>query len=375
MDLGHLSESDIWLSGLVLPVVAAVLYAVAAWAYLGMRRYRVARRLLTTASNLAGSVNGLSVGPLSVAVNLWFAVGEKGASGWYRTDFDLSRYRVPEYTPSPQLRELIDDTWSAAKQRGVWSNDNRWGLAELSLSAGRVGMSFWKTDYRNFIGTNRQVGATALTTLLPAGGRDLSCLLHDSAGYEFLASSGLSNDLATAMVVTTQDGYVLLSRRSGGLAVLPGVIHASVAEGTKADRDFTQESPDPFMTLRRGAREELGVDIDPDAIEVIAIGLYREWAQPFMLARYRYPGTHSQLMDQLRPVDRSAEGGLFPVKLTVDSLAPMLFDRQVWGVDMRTAELCKAALLLVLIQRYGLGQAGRMVRHALYELETYGPSS
>jgi hypothetical protein len=357
----------------MLPILAALGFALLAWGYARIRRFIVMRGLLNTVAAVSASTRGVSLGPLSPCVNMWWAVQHKGDEGLGQDEIDVAVHELDVFTPSERLAKYIDGTWTKALETATWNNEARWGLASYSLVGKRPRLSFWQTDYRNFIGTNRQVPCSDIASHLPEQGRALSQLLHDPQGYEFLAESGLSLDLATALLVTTEDNYVLLSRRSNGLLVLPGVVHASVAEGTRADVDHTQGVPDPFKTLSRGAVEELGIPVPAHLIRIIGIGLYRPWAQPCILARYRYPGTAEAALGDLCPEDRSSEGSVFAVKLTPAALFPFLFDRSAWGVDMTTAELCKAALALALVQEMGQKTAASRIRRALYSFEEFGP--
>ncbi|MBF0134663.1 MAG: toll/interleukin-1 receptor domain-containing protein [Magnetococcales bacterium] len=100
--------------------------------------------------------------------------------------------------------------------------------------------------------------------------------------YEFTGTpnKNLVNYFGVSLTAITSDGYVILSKRSNRNAVVPKVMHVSIAEGTKFPDDTTKEKGNLlYNTALRGAREELCISINENQVEFLGLMYSTELAQ------------------------------------------------------------------------------------------------
>ena len=137
-----------------------------------------------------------------------------------------------------------------------------WNEEKLGLSAVFVGreprrdwptltLHFHQTDYATFLVIGRawqeHVEGLDLAELLPA--ERLRTVLP-----------GLSHSFGINATVVTADRRLLLTKRSAVTSSARPLKHISVNEGMRADDLDENKVPDPYTTLMRGIREEIGID-------------------------------------------------------------------------------------------------------------------
>lgn len=130
----------------------------------------------------------------------------------------------------------------------------------------------------------------------------------------------------------TSDGYLVVTERSAHVHVGPGMLHTSVAENllrpVDADRDG---APDPFRCATRGTREEIGVLLREDDVEMTTFGV-----QP-LLCQYSLIGwatlrERSDELDRLRslavPKDKFENRRLHFVPATPERIAKFVREHE-----------------------------------------------
>lgn len=154
------------------------------------------------------------------------------------------------WQPPAGSAERIAAAWTAMQRPGIRLFDGPMArLAGWSSAGGRLALTLQATGYRDFVGTNLQ----------PRCGDD-------------------ADPLGTSCIVLTDDGWLLLGRRSQAVAVHPGRAHPFGGGHEPADGD------DVLGAVARELREELALDAAP-----VALALVREpqLRQPELLCAAR----------------------------------------------------------------------------------------
>jgi len=290
-----------------------------------------------------------TIGPLNIRISTWLTIEKKKQNGWnykeIKFDTDLKEYfnTIPK-----NLYSFIEKSWKYEAEIGSKIfNGLRYGLYELkindNLNSDKIHFTFKSTNYKHFMGTNVLYNRWA--TELKNKYFDDRIFRND--GYKYLNTSCLSNDLGTATTIITRDDKVILSKRSNDVKILPNDIHTSIAEGMSPDEDKLNV----FHTIIRGAREELGIEINETEIEILGLGLYFDYAQPFVLGLVKSEMTFDELKKDSKNNFSTMEGDCVDVPFNPCELAPFLFDN--YFPNIRTAETAKISLILCLIQKYG----------------------
>jgi hypothetical protein len=322
-------------------------------------RRRLHTRWLSAYSDLIKRTNRYSIGPLLAAdAIVWRSVEDK-PGGWRISDVDCYDADCTYVVP-PKMRKSANKAWrEAQKNKNATSEPGaRCGVQSLSFDANeRLQLCFKHTDYEKFVGTNMNYERLKEQRLLEPTDADI---LEQRDAMHRLSESRLSMDLGTAAIVITRDKKLLLSQRSSSaVLVLPGVIGTSIGEGMIWERDQLDGAPNPFLTLARGAQEELGLTIGPDQFRILAVGMYRPYARPIVLARADVDQDYADLASSNRTASDEWEGKVFAVDFDVPSLAPFLFDRTFGGVDLKTGPLCKPAIAMAMVDEWGYAKTER----------------
>ena len=229
---------------------------------------------------------------------------------------------------------------------------------------------FYKTDYKNFIGTNKSIAKEKFHIYI---GEIERSIMNSKEGYKNLNNSVLSNDLATATTIITKDKKIILAQRSNEVYLLKGLIHTSIAEGMHFENDWDENisSPNPLRTIKRGAKEELNIDIELDNIEILAVGIYTPYAQPFIVAKVEIDKTYEEVVSCFKEREHSFEGNIFAVDFNITELSPFLFDRNLFGHSLKMADLGKVSILQCLIQKYGKNKLEKKLRESYKIVQKY----
>jgi len=303
--------------------------------------------------------------PLIIRVVNWpeMEIKNKGDKGWKRNDIECKLWENEAKELSGDLKEHIEKIW---KREQFKKNNERYGL--YSFEKKREGniikpvLTFYHTDYKKFIGTNKNLKQIINSSKLK---KYYDKRLVSPEGYEYLEESMLSNDLATATTVIIKENKVILEKRSQNVNVLPGDIHTSIAEGMLGRTDEIDGIPDPFLTIIRGAKEELEKDpngkyniseyIKAENITILAFGIYLDYAQPFIACNVKIDLDESELLEKFKELKKDYdEGKKIILDYSCEKIIPYLFgvEKEIIG-KYKMAELAKISLILSLIQDYG----------------------
>jgi len=303
--------------------------------------------------------------PLIIRVVNWpeMEIKNKGDKGWKRNDIECKLWENEAKELSGDLKEHIEKIW---KREQFKKNTERYGL--YSFEKKREGniikpvLTFYHTDYKKFIGTNKNLKQIINSSKLK---KYYDKRLVSPEGYEYLEESMLSNDLATATTVIIKENKVILEKRSQNVNVLPGDIHTSIAEGMLGRKDEIDGIPDPFLTIIRGAKEELEKDpngkyniseyIKAENITILAFGIYLDYAQPFIACNVKIDLDESELLEKFKELKKDYdEGKKIILDYSCEKIIPYLFgvEKEIIG-KYKMAELDKISLILSLIQDYG----------------------
>jgi 8-oxo-dGTP pyrophosphatase MutT (NUDIX family) len=220
----------------------------------------------------------------------------------------------------PEVEALIEATWRDAVARpGVHLFDGptcrleRW---DVSPDGGRLRLSYSKSSYKAFFGTNMSHPDLA-----------------DRFGPEVLA-----NPIGVSPAVESADGLLLLGRRNQSLAYYPGRVHPFAGALEPSD------SGDLFAAVRRELREELSL-ADAEVPEVRCTGLVYEWAlrQTEFIFRARCALGREEIE---RRLDREEHGAVVAVPATEAGVAAAFLNPELTPVAV-------AALLMWRAGRFG----------------------
>jgi hypothetical protein len=167
-----------------------------------------------------------------------------------RIDCQPSRMDLPE-----DIRTLVEEAWQQALEdassRGARLYDGRLArLMDYQWSANQLELTLGEVGFKDFVGTNLA-----------------NPHLRYSHGHEVLA-----NALGVSSSLVTDDGFLVLCRRSPRVYFHTGRLHPLGGIVEYADGS---DRADPFETIREEIREEAALD-EQELAEVVCIGLVRD---------------------------------------------------------------------------------------------------
>lgn len=99
--------------------------------------------------------------------------------------------------------------------------------------------------------------------------------------------------------VITKDKQIVFGRRAATMAEDPGVLYPGVSEGAMRPRDAAPNgAPDHISTARRGAMEELGIDLQTDQVRWLSLGVNVERYAYGLLGEAHIDLTFDQLLQR-----------------------------------------------------------------------------
>jgi len=207
---------------------------------------------------------------------------------WREGEVDLILNESSRIKADPWLDQEIERVWQCAlaeagRQNRLLFPGPLCRLERYAVEGGHLRLRTGLTDYREFLGTNRNLAA-------------LSGFFGETSCADYLA-----DPLAVCTVLTTADDALLIARRTGRTMEHSGFWHV-VGGHVEPARPVNV-----FESVRKELREELGVSTE-EIPEMICLGLARakETHKPELLFYSRLSVTWEDLRQ--RPNDGELDG-------------------------------------------------------------------
>ncbi|HDZ10913.1 MAG TPA: hypothetical protein ENH53_01770 [Bacteroidetes bacterium] len=167
----------------------------------------------------------------------------------------------PEIEKPPALRVAEDNFWETLRRKNPLANLFNGRLAELRdyrISADHIYLNLQPSDYRAFMYSNAHRQE-----------------ILQKYGKEFI-----NQGLGISAIVRTEDGRIMLMRRSETVGEYPGKLDVFGGH-IEIGRPLVNGTPDPCLAMREELHEELNLETD-EILNLRLIGLLRnaETAKP-----------------------------------------------------------------------------------------------
>lgn len=160
----------------------------------------------------------------------------------------------------------------------------------------------------------------------------------------------LAIGLGVAVVLLSSDHKLIVSRRSLKAGARPGELDVSFVEGVhhELDRASAHKGPDLYRTAIRGAKEEVGIELNRSAIHFLGFGVDLEYYQWNVIGMARLSQTaEDALSARTRGLSGKWETRTFEyVDARPDALWKFLRDEKLWATGW-------VALYWSLVREYG----------------------
>lgn len=164
----------------------------------------------------------------------------------------------------------------------------------------------------------------------------------------------LANGLGLSLVLVTEDGHLLLSRRRPTGKARPGELDVTIAEGLHIGLDQLHAGElDVYSGVKRACQEEMGLRVSDSDIHLLGFALDTQYYQWNFLGLIEVPMPLEQVigMRGLHAKDRW-EGSLVPVADNPDEVFFLLGKERAW-------DLALVGVYMALCFRHGSGPTHR----------------
>lgn len=317
-----------------------------------------------------------SLGKLSIAVKVLGIAGgmEQGQSNNHLTYGSI----VAEYDSAdapnipPEWRKVmpkvVEVAQSKAKKKGAvffdgpkyCLRDYRWDIVNPYTEDRQLHLLMGKSSYFDYIGSNQAV----YEKLLWNGYEYISLVDKYPLADLPISLLPLSNQFSVNLNLITADNQILVQKRSARVGnyqdMNASAINASMTRGDeKAPIDETDGNPDPFLTVHREAREELGIDLMTDEISFFGLALELEYYQPLLFGEIRSGLAAEQITNiaKINARDKFEYYQLefFPFDLDV-ICHKLMNNNQTW------VPVSALALLYSALNKYGISQVEKSLQ-------------
>jgi len=184
---------------------------------------------------------------------------------------------LPEELES--VRQSIEREQEQAKREGrnVFWNGGTYGLSRISRrgaassEASTLTLHLFPSDYFSYLAVISSMDRSS-----PGAGARASAVRakHLARIDGETVVPALARSVAVSTLIVTRDERALLTRRKNHLGCMPGFFSVSVNEAMTRDPNAPDHlTPDPVKTIIQGAREELGLTLDPSQIRYLSFGV------------------------------------------------------------------------------------------------------
>jgi hypothetical protein len=295
---------------------------------------------------------------------LWYGTGNRGDEFFHddvTCEYVETGVELPEEIKEAAEEILRRKKKEAEKRSQVFDNHPGYKLLGIRLERvveeGRrkhkIHLTFGPTDFYTSVCTNQSIDEPILKS---EGGYTTIRRKYikgiDLNEPDYLARSFLSNMFGVALATITEDGKIVLQRRSRQVYMGPMRCTLATAENMIRGTDEDEEGkPNPFFTARRCVKEELGEEVGLEDIAFLGFGVRLDNLLPQALGMVKLR-TRSSDLDFVKARDRW-EGKNFLEDFTPHSL------KKYFKVPELITDTARLTILLALIYEFGFENVER----------------
>jgi hypothetical protein len=302
---------------------------------------------------------------------LWYGTGRKGDEFFH--DDVISKYVKRGVWLPDEIREvkkrILKRKKKEAKTKGqVFDNHPGYKLLKIEMRREirkaerkqKIYLTFGPTDFYTSVATNQSLDEPILksekgfTTIRRKYIKEM-----DLNEPNYLENSFLSNMFGVALATITEDGKIILQRRSQRVYMGPEKLTLATAENMIRGLDEDKDGrPNPFITAKRCIKEELGEEIDLEDVTFLGFGVRLDNLLPQALGMVKLRSKSSDI-SFVKARDRW-EGKNFLEDFTINALKKYFRERYL------ISDTAKLTILLALIHEYGVEGVEGCLDHDQY---------
>lgn len=242
-----------------------------------------------------------------------------------------SHYEADVLVLPPELeraKQQISQNQEEAEKKGVhkfWNGPRyRFKRFEISRTSEKedpkLNLWFGPSDYLNFLATNMRLD-------------------DPEVRHKYLQSSWaqpveyFSNAFAIYLAVVTSDGYLITTHRGQNVMSRPGQFNVSFSEGLSRSLDHTENGPNVYNCAVRGAKEELGIELQEQDINLLSLGVDTYYSQWALLGISKIDKTQND-MSRIRRMgvdDKWENTGVDFIKFDIDTVVDYVMSSGTWA--------------------------------------------
>lgn len=238
---------------------------------------------------------------------------------------------------------------------GYFLRDYTFDVVDPYSEAFRLNLMMGPSSYYRYIGSNKAMHQQ----FLPSGDGLISLAERYPLSDMDLSDLPLSNYLAVNLNLITSDRQFLVQRRSRRVSnfqgALASAINASMSRGTKNKTMDEDEAgrPDPFVTVLREAKEELGIHLFVEDIKFFGLIIELEYYQTLLFGEVSTALSSTEILRKARLAakDKFEYAKLEFYPFTLPSVATRLLDPSSLWVPV-------SALAVIFSAMHAFGEEG-----------------
>lgn len=260
----------------------------------------------------------------------WLVVDGTGKNK-YDSKNIVSHYEDDELILPPDLeyaKEQIAQAKEKDEKEGIrrfWNGPRyRFKKFLISRTADReepqINLWFGPSDYLTFLATNMRLDDEQLRI------KYLQTDWQQPVEY-------FSNAFAAYLAIVTSDGYLITTHRGQNVLSRPGEFNISFSEGLSRSLDHINGVPDIYNCAVRGAKEELGINIAKQNINLLSFGVDTQYSQWALLGIAKTDKTRDEisLIRRMGVDDKWENVGIDFIKFHVDSVIEHVTSSGIWA--------------------------------------------
>lgn len=179
---------------------------------------------------------------------------------------------------------------------------------------------FSPSDYLNFLATNMSLDDRKL--------RDKYLQTDWQQPVEYFSKS-----FAVYLALITSDEYLIITRRGENVMSRPSEFNISFSEGLSRSLDHINGVPDIYNCAIRGAKEELGINLNTHDINLLSFGVDTQYSQWALLGTARINKTKSEI-NKIRSMgisDKWENTAIDFIKFDIDTIVTTVMTSSPWA--------------------------------------------